>query len=295
MNKKFLNSYPQCPNCLKKTGIEKKIDGDFKVYFCLNCKNGFTHPSPKNINKYYPQYYWKNASALDKFKKNVFNILQERRVSWIKKISNSGSILDIGAGEGKYLSSLPKRYKLTSQEPKNSKVKNTKILKKDFLKWNTKEKFNIVCFWESLEHTPSPQRYLEKAHDLLKNEGIIIIEYPKYNCFEANLFGKYWFHLDLPRHLAHLTDKGMYTLLKRSGFTKIRNHQVLSLDYTPWGLMASILNILNFDITDYFKKSGNVFLFLFTIPIVGMCSVFELGFWLFDQSPIAIATAVKKD
>ena len=297
--KKNMISQPKpilCPNCRTEEKVSIKIKGKFNIYYCSGCHNGFTSPVPKHIEQYYPGYYWKTASVLENIKNTMFRLLQRRRVDWVRKVlpKSKGYVLDVGSGEGRYFSSLREKYKLVNLEPPASKVKNKTVIKTDFLKWKTKDRFDVICFMESLEHTPSPQRYLTKANKILKDKGWIIIEFPRYNCLESKLMGKNWFHLDLPRHLAHLTDKGVVNLLTRTDFTNIKIKEILSLDYAPWGLAASILNGVNIDITDYFKKSGNLILFILITPMVIICGIFEIFFLLINQSPLAVVIAKKR-
>ena len=282
----------KCPN-YHKSSIVKKVNGKFNVYLCSRCRNGFTCPVPKNIQSYYPNYYWKNSTLLEGIKNTIFKILQRRRILCVNHHLSNGNVLDVGSGEGRYFSSLSKKYFLVRLEPPGSHVKNKLVIKRDFLKWMPKNRFDIVCFWESLEHTPSPQKYLDKAFRLLKSNGKIFIEIPQYDSFESKLFHKYWFHLDLPRHLAHFTEEGIVILLKKSGFTNIKVKNILSLDYAPWGFMASVLNRSGFNITDYLKKTGNLPLFFLITPMVFIGFIFETVLSLFNKSPIILVSARK--
>ena len=230
-----------------------------------------------------------------KCKDFIFDVFQQRRTRWVTKSISEGNILDLGSGEGKFCESLPSRYKAISLESPWAKIKNKKVIKKDFLKWKTNQKFDVICFWESLEHTLYPQKYLEKAYQLLNNKGKIFIEFPRYSCLESRLFGKNWFHLDLPRHLAHLTDKGLALLLKRSSFKNVEVKNVLSFDYAPWGLTASLANRFNMGATDDIKKSQNLLLFSLLVPVVLLSTIFEIVFFFINQSPIGLATAEKND
>ena len=249
---------------------------------------------PLDLEKYYQNHYWTSSSFVGSVKDTIFTIFQKRRVNWVTNAVPSGVVLDVGSGEGRFSKSLPDKYRVTNIDLPTSSIHSKSVIKEDFLKWNTKKKFDAICFWESLEHTPQPQKYLEKAYKLLNKKGRIFIEYPRYNSFESRLFGKNWFHLDLPRHLSHLTDTGLKTLLKRAGFTNIAVKSVPSFDYAPWGFSASVLNALSINLTDYLKKRGGIVLIILVIPLTLMGILFEIIFLLFNQSPIGLAVARKK-
>ena len=286
---------PQCPNCFEKGRVTKKIDGKFSVYFCTNCYNGFTYPTPLNIKDYYQSSYWNSSNLLGKIKNTFFKIFQQRRINWVTETLPKGSILDVGSGEGCFGKSLPKRYTVTNIEPLFSKVINKSVIKTDFLKWQTPLKFDAVCFWESLEHTPLPKSYLSKAFNLLKKGGIIFIEFPRHESLESKLFGKNWYHMDTPRHLSHLTDNGIKYLLNTVGFAGITLKSVPSFDYTPWGFTASVLNCFGINLTDKLKDKQNILIFLMTTPLVFVSALIEVFFIIINQSPIGLATARKNE
>lgn len=288
---------PQCPNCNGKGKVQKIIESKFSIYFCTNCSNGFTYPKPKHIEKYYHSQYWTSLNTVGSLKNFIFYILQKRRIKWVMNTLPKGEILDVGSGEGIFAASLPKTYKVASVEPITSKVKNKSVIKMNLLSWKTNKKFDAICFWESLEHTPYPQEYLKKAYRLLNNNGKIFIEFPRYNCLESKLFGKNWFHLDLPRHLNHLTNQGIIILLEKSGFKNVNVQGISAFDYTPWGLTASLLNCIGKGTADSIKKSNkkskNLFLFILLIPITLFFVIIEIILFFINQSPIALAVAEK--
>jgi SAM-dependent methyltransferase len=284
---------PTCPNCNNNNRVIKKVSGNFNVYFCKICHNGFTFPIPLDIGKYYIDQYWESPGLVGKAKDIIFTIFQKRRLDWLQNAIIRGVVLDVGSGEGIFGKHLAKNYKVLNLEPVDSKVKNASVIKSDLLDWKTETKFDAITFWESLEHTSQPQKYLDKAYRLLNNHGKIIIEFPRYDSFEAKLFKSYWFHLDLPRHLSHLTRKGLTTLLKRSGFKNVNMKSALSLEYAPWGLAASLLNIFKINATHDLKKNGNIFLLIILSPIVLISVIIEMILSLFGQSPISVVNAEK--
>lgn len=286
----------KCPNCNSLSGVTLKysLPSGFKVYFCPRCLNGFTYPVPKDISRYYHLNYWLSPGILGKTKKIIFNLFQNRRKNWLQEYLTGGNILEIGAGEGEFLNSLERKFDYIGIEFPEAKIKNKDILKVDFLKWKTKIKFDAVIFWESLEHLPNTRSFLKKTHELLRKDGYIFIEAPRFNCVESYIFGKYWHHLDPPRHLVHLTDFGLEKLLSRFGFKVIKHKNIIAYEYVIWGFSESFLNFFRFKPTDYFKKTRYSFLFLVFLPLFMIAFVVETMFYLIDESPIQLVIA-KKD
>jgi SAM-dependent methyltransferase len=215
----------------------------------------------------------------------------------------SGDILDVGSGEGEFGKLIQKsqpmadqpmaeKFKVQSLEPHFSKILNTDVLKTDFLTWNTSKKFNAICFWESLEHVPDPLAYLKKAYALLKKGGHLFIEYPRNGVIESRLFEKYWFHLDIPRHLTHFTRQGMVHALKKAGFHVVSQKSVMSFEYSPGGLFLSCVRLfsnsrssLNFDLKSLILAS----------PLLPVCLICEIILYIFDQAPIGLLIVKKNE
>jgi SAM-dependent methyltransferase len=283
-----------CPSCGQAGRVKKIIDDSFSVYFCSRCGNGFTFPIPKNPEKYYSENYWDSPGIIGKIKTTIFGIFQKRRVCWVTRTIPHGAILDIGSGEAEFAKSLPDKYRVVSIEPPRSRVVNKAVLKKDFLTWDIGNRFDGICFWESLEHTSQPQKYLEKAGKLLNKNGKIFIEFPRFNSLESKLFGKNWFYLDVTRHLTHLTDGGIVKLLERSSFKNIRIESVPAFEYAPWGFTASLLNLFGYDITAKSKKSGKYLILFLLLPTFAISIIIEVFLWLAGGSPVGLATAEKK-
>jgi SAM-dependent methyltransferase len=81
-----------------------------------------------------------------------------------------------------------------------------------------KECFDIINLSHVIEHFNDPKRALIKIHSLLKKNGKLIIIAPNYDSVAAKIFGKYWYALDLPRHLFQFSPKTITRLLSETGF-----------------------------------------------------------------------------
>lgn len=283
----------RCPSCIVSETVHKFDCNKFQIYLCRKCLNGFTYPVPKDLSRYYGDRYWLPEGFLGVFKDSIYRFFQVRRKYWIQKYLKRGEILDVGSGEGTFSKLFKKGFQITSLDVPSANIKNPNVIKVDFLKWNPKKKFDAIVFWESLEHTQYPQKYIKKAASILKSGGYIFIEYPKSNCFEAHLFKSHWFHLDPPRHLSHLTPNGLDKILSRIRLVSISHFGVLAFEYTIGGFVNSILNLFPLQPNDFFKNSKNyIFIFLLT-PLIVISAFIEVIFFIFGQSPIYLTVAKK--
>lgn len=288
--------HPKCLFCHKERAVKFIFaDGKFNFFFCSTCQMGFIYPypKPKELVKYYHENYWVTPGLLGFFRKFIFDIFQTRRKRWLMQYLPKGKILDIGAGEGKFAKSLSNKFQVTSLDVPSSKISNMYILKVNFLNWRTNNKFDAIVFWESLEHTPKPEQYLQKAYKLLRNGGFIFIEYPRFDSLESKLFNKYWFHLDPPRHHSYITKRGLEIIISRAGLLKVSHKSVPAFEYAIWGFVGSTLNILNLKITDILKQNRSLVLLVLILPFFILVIFIEILFVEMGQSPIGLIVAKK--
>ena len=234
----------KCPNCKKENAVYKIDFAKDQLFFCNACNNGFLYPVPKNLFSFYPPSYWKYPGQLSYIRSSLHILLQIRRKNWVEKYIKSGKILDVGAGEGVFGKILGSNFEVTNLESPFAKVSNKNVVKIDFLKWKTDKKFDGIIFLESLEHVPSPQEYLKKAKSLLNKGGYIFVECPRFDCWESKLFKDKWLHLDIPRHLAHLTREGIGILALRNNLKVVSQSGVLVYEFSPYCFTVSLMRLL---------------------------------------------------
>lgn len=93
--------------------------------------------------------------------------------------------------------------------------------------------FDVVTLWDVLEHTTDPKKVLIECNRVLKQNGLLIVNYPDINSMIARLMGKKWVFL-LSVHLYYFTFETIGRLLADCGFTVTRRKnywQKLELDY----------------------------------------------------------------
>ncbi|MDD5772139.1 MAG: class I SAM-dependent methyltransferase [bacterium] len=225
------------------------ITGDtFSIFKCSKCGNSFTDPKPEDIEKYYSKnYYGKRKSFAE-------NLINYSRLQKINSLFGSNTrplplILDVGCGNGSFLSLLSKRgWPVCGTEvaPENNfacEELNSKVFNKDLIKCELEDKkFDIITMWHTFEHFSEPVDYLLEAGRILKDEGVLIIEVPNFKSWQARLTRGNWFHLDAPRHLAHYNPEGVSFLLNSTGFEAFKISHI-SFIYSLFGFIQSIINI----------------------------------------------------
>ena len=95
---------------------------------------------------------------------------------------------------------------------------------------------DAIIFNHSLEHIPAPVEALASVRAGLRPGGLVAISVPNFDCWARRRFGREWFHLDLPRHRVHFTQRALTVALERAGLEARRTWTTTS----PSGLAGSV-------------------------------------------------------
>ncbi len=252
---------PDCNNCgSKRNRIFLKditvweYPGLFTIVECKSCGLKYLSPRPKKtlISKYYSaKGYW--GHNLLTFEKSENSLEKERELFYGKlykqifKIFMNGSILDVGAGTGIFLTKFKDLdWNVDGIElfPEAvdyaKKVYNIKLNKGNFNEMGTfGKKYDVVTFNSSLEHIYNPKKALYKAHYLLKKDGIVVVTVPNIESLGAKLLRKNWLPLDPPKHLYHFTEKTLTDMLNNCGF-EVRKVSHWYFQHAYYGIYQSI-------------------------------------------------------
>jgi SAM-dependent methyltransferase len=143
------------------------------------------------------------------------------------------SILEIGCGSGEMLHELGDLgiRRLTGIDPyieqeinfDNGVVIYRSTIDKLPNKLNG-EKFDLLIFNHSIEHSLTPLNDLRIAKLLLKDDGKILIRLPVSGSIIANTYKNHWWSLDAPRHIYIFSRKSMSLIAKKLGLKVTKTH-----------------------------------------------------------------------
>ncbi|MGB9879161.1 MAG: class I SAM-dependent methyltransferase, partial [Anaerolineae bacterium] len=188
------------------------LPGFFQVFQCSSCASYFISPrlSPFELRDYYPEYYCPylepQQGRLRRIKENLGTWKQIRLVKKYKR--KPGKALDVGCGNGAFLLALKNAgwqvwgTEINPTVSERLRSKGIDVILGDLSEIDfADQKFDLITFWDVLEHLPSPRMALQVAAKLASPEGFLIISIPNPESLEATLFGPYWAGWDIPRHL----------------------------------------------------------------------------------------------
>lgn len=230
----------KCPLCGKKA--EDNLSGLRNYYYCTNCALGWMKKFPKAV--YDATYYEGKSGLAQKLFGPIANMFYSIRSMYAGE-GKKKLWIDVGAGDGGYLRTVPSEKKLGVEVSKAGR----KIMEKngiktmsnnDFLKANNL-KADVISFWHVLEHVDKPMEYLKAARRNLSKNGVIVIGIPNIRSLEFKVFKKYWFHLVPDFHLWHFSIKSMKKTLEATGY-EIKDTDYWSLEHNPTGILQSFIN-----------------------------------------------------
>ena len=166
-------------------------------------------PGPSELGRAYERY----RPASGRFSGLGDALLRRSRArpaGRIDRLAPVGAVLDVGAGDGTLVDALRARGRRAEgleRAPARPDLREAEVE-------SLEGPWSAVVFWHSLEHLPAPASALEAAAGRLCPRGLLLVAVPNSESLQARAFGDDWFHLDLPRHLVHLSTR---TLVERLG------------------------------------------------------------------------------
>lgn len=243
-------------NCFKSLFV---VDGgDFELLKCEKCGLVSTSPQPnlEELKKYYSgdyysfkelsgpspsgiasfehfvrriffKYYYGRDIKIS-FKEKLLLFLFQDRFGPFKKNLSGGKILDVGSGDGFFLSSAKELgWEVAGVEIDAASAKFATSFGLNVFAGILEEakygsdSFDVVRLSHSLEHTFDPAETILEAYRILKPGGSIIISVPNFSGLALRLFRN---KLDVPKHLFHFTPKTLRHFLLRCGFKDIETN-----------------------------------------------------------------------
>lgn len=213
----------------------------YRVVRCRECSLVYTLPrlSPEQIKAMYQTAYWQSDAAKEfgytdylKDKELYLATYRMRREVITRRKPSPGRVLDIGSAAGYFLATMKEigwechGIELSEFMAAKSRemfglenVRPGSILDAAY----PRAHFDAVTFWDVIEHLEDPLPHLRKARELLKDDGLLIIETQNVESRFAKFMGPKWQHYKMAEHLYHFGPQTVSTLLSKAGFEILEN------------------------------------------------------------------------
>ncbi len=211
--------------------------GEFPVVRCRRCGLIYVNPRPiaSEMSRYYPHSYTPYKRAIEDERSKVLRWFRRHkllaRLRQVERITGlqRGRLLDVGCATGLFIHEAARQGWQVEGVEFNSEVASYARVRLGLAVHHgtleslnlPAESYDVITFWDVLEHTFSPSAVLRKAYRLLRPGGWVIILIPNSKSLDASLFGSYWNGFDVPRHLYVFSHEIMERLLQKAGFSEI--------------------------------------------------------------------------
>jgi len=241
-----LFEYRNCPNCgqddttvildsnLGKADLQKRVKTVYMLWEnthgryvkCRNCHFIYVNPIEEvnRINGDYSKMGNTDAAIIRGSRLRA----AESQLGLIRRHKSGKTLLDIGCGEGFFLSNAAKAgYTTKGIEISRDAAEyagrefGLDVEAKPFEELRLPENhFDVVTLWQVLEHVPYPLMVLKEVHRILKPDGLLATSTPNIDSILARVFRRKWWNLRR-LHINQFTTRTLTDMLKRAGFNNV--------------------------------------------------------------------------
>jgi 2-polyprenyl-3-methyl-5-hydroxy-6-metoxy-1,4-benzoquinol methylase len=237
----------KCPICyteveernFKETYVSPYNNQEYKRYECPNCDVHWWEPL-KIIPEFYESEVFESCIA---FHEGIGTRLGENHKAFFKHFPSNvrGRLLDVGCGNGRFLRHAKEQgFEVWGIDFDKKSVENVKrnlgidtvfpMSLEEFYEYAKEKnlKFDVITFFEVLEHQDKPREFLEMVKGLLKEGGYIAGSVPNRERLFAEIGWKYFHGDHPPYHFLRFSKSSLEKALNFSGFKDI---EVYKLDF----------------------------------------------------------------
>jgi SAM-dependent methyltransferase len=221
-----------CPVCKEKADFKfiqdyESKEGKWSLYECSKCTVQFWMPFKNPGKEWYESCAGYVVQNIEKPK--LRRGYHKQFLKIYKNFSKGTKVLDLGCGRGEFLAELQKRgYEVWGVDFDRNAIevaknhfglKNVFALSFDeFFQLPNLPKFDIITFFEVIEHLDNPLEFIQSVNKLIKEDGLIVLSTPSRERMLVNAI-----KADFPyHHLSRWNESAISNLFKKINFKIIR-------------------------------------------------------------------------
>lgn len=230
----------RCLFCPVGTGVEPLFaDPPLAVVRCAGCGLVFVSPrvAADRLGEVYGEEYWRSPAA----RHYGYTDYREDAVEWLRtyhrrvevlrgRLAPGARVLDVGCAAGFFLEVMRgEGFDVWGVEISAPiAVEAERRIGRERIHLGTladaphrAESFDLISFWDVVEHLPDPIGALREARRLLRPGGLLLIETQNVESLFARLTGRRWQHFKQVEHLWHFAPSTARRLLEAGGFETV--------------------------------------------------------------------------
>lgn len=221
-----------CPNCKSQSepyfnskDYNRHVTKEtFHHYRCPECELIFISPIPENLGSYYPDAYHLIPDSVARLEKTSE---QDRyKIEIVRKFVKAGNLLEIGPSFGGFTYLAKKAGFCVDVIEMNAHcceflrdVVGVHAIKSDDPVQALRQAgpYDVIALWHVIEHLPNAWATLEAVCARVKPGGYVVLASPNPDAFQFRIMGRYWLHVDAPRHVMLIPMKLLVTKMEQLG------------------------------------------------------------------------------
>lgn len=222
----------------------------FWIVSCRNCgivitlDKSFNRASKSNLTIYSDNDYV--TGYLSNETQKMLSDRARQRLQEIRKLSKGDKILDVGCSFGTFMKIVQEMgWQVEGVEPCFKTISylrentNLKVHQGTLDEVKLNKEFDVISYWDVLEHTVNPVKELICAKRHLKKEGILALQVPNFGSLYARIAKERFGWLCPADHFNHFTPKTLTLTLEKAGFKTLtikthsggKSHFLVLFDY----------------------------------------------------------------
>jgi SAM-dependent methyltransferase len=189
---------------------------------CVRCGVATTSPWPSDaqLGQAYGDWYRPANGRFSGLGDKLLRRSRSALAGRLHRVLPRGPVLDVGAGDGTLVRAFVRHGREAVGVDPYASANHPHV--RDIELEEMDGSWSAVIFWHSLEHLREPVRALRHAAALAAPGGVLVVAVPNAASLQARTFGDRWLHLDLPRHLVHISPPALVSAIEAAGFRVIR-------------------------------------------------------------------------
>jgi hypothetical protein len=226
-----------CRSCAASAGLlvsscdfNRRVSTErFDYYRCSACDLVFLEPVPLDLGRYYEESYHMIPDSLAALERSA-EAHERFKIDLLRSVKASGRLIEVGPGAGGFAWLARKSgYDVTVIDMServcrfiSGTVGVHAVHSQDEVHaLEEQEPADAIVMWQVIEHLKHPFRMLAAAAGKLKPQGVLIVATPNPRSLQFRVLGRWWVHLDAPRHVTLIPAPLLETKARSFGLTPL--------------------------------------------------------------------------
>jgi 2-polyprenyl-3-methyl-5-hydroxy-6-metoxy-1,4-benzoquinol methylase len=225
-----------CPLCqhaclpyLQASDLNRGLSPEvFDYCRCPSCGLILLRPVPDRLADFYPADYYAVPASVDQLARRAEP--ERYKIQTVQRFASGGRLLEIGPGYGGF-AYLAKQagFEVEGVEMDArccrflTGVLGVPAIQSSDVRaaLGRVKPCDVIALWHVIEHLPDPWGALDAAVERLAPGGLLVLATPNPGSLQFRIFGRFWAHLDAPRHLGLIPAAVLRRRLEAAGLTHL--------------------------------------------------------------------------